>query len=366
MGSTVWEDLGPAEALKDPPLREIHVGKAKIALSYANGEFGAISGVCSHMGGPLGRGQLEDGYVICPWHYWRYEHAKGTVRAGYGDIQVPSYELKIENGHLWINPDPITPRHRPNFPPHPLAREPKREPGPPRVVGISTTVMTHGHPRYSTSEALLETALESAAQAGAETKLIRLRDLNFKNCEGYYSKSAYACIWPCTITQFVDADQLDQVYEALVHWADVTMVATPIRWGNASSLYQKMVERMNCIQNQITLHDRVLIQKKVASFIITGGQDNIQAIAGEMLGFFSELGFVFPTFPYIAHSLGWSMENMERNVAYVEKNEELRRGARALVQRALEFSKLVRGEEVPEGKLARGGRKGNPLERREK
>ena len=42
-------------------------------------------------------------------------------------------------------------------------------------------------------------------------------------------------------------DQLDRVYEAVVHWADVILVATPIRWGVASSLYFKMVERMNCI-----------------------------------------------------------------------------------------------------------------------
>jgi len=24
---------------------------------------------------------------------------------------------------------------------------------------------------------------------------------------------------------------MDQVYEAIVHWADVVLIATPIRWG---------------------------------------------------------------------------------------------------------------------------------------
>jgi hypothetical protein len=38
-----------------------------------------------------------------------------------------------------------------------------------------------------------------------------------------------------------------------------------------------MVERLNCIQNQITIRDRVMLKNKVASFIITGGQDNVQA-----------------------------------------------------------------------------------------
>jgi hypothetical protein len=71
-----------------------------------------------------------------------------------------------------------------------------------------------------------------------------------------------------------------------------------------------MVERMNCVQNQVTIANRVLMRNKVASFIITGGQDNVQAVAGQMLGFFAEVGCHFPQFPYIAHSRGWSAEDM--------------------------------------------------------
>jgi hypothetical protein len=92
---------------------------------------------------------------------------------------------------------------------------------------------------------------------------------------------------------------------------------------------------MNCIQNQITIADRVLLRNKVATFIITGGQDNIQGVAGQLLTFFSEVGFHFPQFPFIAHSRGWDAEDMERNMDVVEKSEDLREGARQLVTRAL-------------------------------
>jgi hypothetical protein len=52
-----------------------------------------------------------------------------------------------------------------------------------------------------------------------------------------------------------------------------------------------MAERLNCVQNAITIRNHVLIRNKVAGFIIIGGQDNIQAVAGHMLGFFAELGY---------------------------------------------------------------------------
>jgi multimeric flavodoxin WrbA len=218
--------------------------------------------------------------------------------------------------------------------------------------------MNEQYPRYSTSHSLLDIALEHAQGAQAQTRLIRLNALKFRNCEGYYSKAAKACTWPCSITQMDDKDQMDQVYEAFVHWADVVLVATPIRWGAASSLYYRMVERMNCIQNQITLRNEVLIRNKVGAFIITGGQDNVQAVAGQMLGFFAEIGFVFPPFPYIAHSLGWTAENMERNVAYVQMSEDLREGARQLVERSMRAARdlLERGDVCPEH-IERGGRK---------
>ena len=43
--------------------------------------------------------------------------------------------------------------------------------------------------------------------------------------------------------------------EALVHWADAIVIASPIRWGAASSLYFKMAERLNCVQNAITIRN---------------------------------------------------------------------------------------------------------------
>jgi multimeric flavodoxin WrbA len=230
------------------------------------------------------------------------------------------------------------------------------------VVGISTTNMDTRNPRYSTSEALLDAAMAFAGkELGAETRTIRLAELNFRACEGYYSKSARACTWPCSITQMDPDDQLDQVYDAFVHWADVFLVATPIRWGGASSLYFKMVERMNCIQNQITIANRVLLRNKVAAFIITGGQDNVQAVAGQMMAFFGELGCQFPQFPFVAHSRGWSAEDMERNVEYVQKSTELRDGARMLVARAVRTAEGLLAHDAAPQEVARGGRKAHQL-----
>jgi hypothetical protein len=106
-----------------------------------------------------------------------------------------------------------------------------------------------------------------------------------------------------------------------------------------------------------------MIRNKVASFIITGGQDNIQAVAGQMLGFFAEIGCLFPQFPYIAHSRGWSAEDMENNIAYVRKSKALREGAQALAGRAIEFSRLIGASCTGAERVMRAGRKADGLDR---
>jgi len=187
-------------------------------------------------------------------------------------------------------------------------------PGSKNILGISTTNFNKDLPRYSTSEAALEMSLNYARdEHGAAVKMLKLRDLGFRACEGYYSQHANACTWPCSITEMQPDDGMTQVYRDMILWADVVLVATPIRWGNPSSLYFKMAERLNCVQNQITLKDKVLVKNKVASFIITGGQDNIQQVAGQMMVFFTDLGFTFPPFSFLGWSRGWTAGGMEKN-----------------------------------------------------
>jgi multimeric flavodoxin WrbA/nitrite reductase/ring-hydroxylating ferredoxin subunit len=357
-----WTDVGSAEDLARKELTAVRGGGRELAISFRDGVFGAVSGVCNHVGGPLGKGSLDGDFIACPWHGWKYHRGSGVGEAGSENDCVPAYPVKVENGRVLVDLAHGTPRRKEPHPPHPLARPIERAPGPLRLAGIATTAMDAAAPRFSGSDFVLGHAVDAARARGAETRVIRLNDLRFRACEGYYSKAARACTWPCSITQMDSSDEMDQVYEALVHWADAIIVATPIRWGAPSSLYFRMAERLNCVQNAITIHNRVLIRNKVAGFIVIGGQDNIQAVAGQMLGFFAELGFLFPQFPYIAHSRGWTHEDMEKNVEVIQHSSELRVAAAELAGRCLDLAGQLLVHDAAPGSIARGGRKAHPLD----
>jgi nitrite reductase/ring-hydroxylating ferredoxin subunit/multimeric flavodoxin WrbA len=361
-----WHHLGSKDELLARVPFAVKLDRHRIAVFHHAGTFRAIADGCNHRGGPLSEGRLRGEFVMCPWHGWEYSLITGRGPEGFDEEQVPVFAVEERTDGIWVKTPPVMPRrllkHKPS---HLLEEHPKPPGAPPRVLGLSTTSMDAANPRFSTSDALLECAIDHAARTrGAETRLVRLRDLSFQPCEGNYSKASLACTWPCAITERDPADQLTEVYEGLVHWADVVLLSTSIRWGAASGLYFKMAERLNCVQNQITTHNKVLINNRVAAFIITGGQDNVQAVAGGLLTFWSELGYVFPQFPFIAHSRGWAAEDMQNNVRQVRMSEPLRQAARALLDRALDhWLVLDRSRAESPAEMVRAGRKANPLER---
>src|SRR5262245_16148888 len=93
-----WIDAGAADELSRHALQPTRLKSAAIALSFKDGEFGAISNACNHVGGPLGDGRLDGDYVVCPWHYWKFHRASGKGEPGFEEDCVPSFPVKVENG----------------------------------------------------------------------------------------------------------------------------------------------------------------------------------------------------------------------------------------------------------------------------
>src|SRR4030095_14758430 len=147
-----WNDPVAVDALKSREVQPIDLDGQLLALIYNDGVFSALAGRCVHAGGPLGEGRLKGDYLVCPWHGWHFPCRTGEGRPGYG-VAVPRYERKVEEGRLWVRTTPSTAAMRkPADTAHPLTRPIERTPGPPRVVGISTTALNRNQPRYSTSE----------------------------------------------------------------------------------------------------------------------------------------------------------------------------------------------------------------------
>lgn len=56
----------------------------------------AVADVCSHAGGPLHEGGIDDDQVTCPWHASVFRLGGGDVVHGPATAPQPAYEVRIE------------------------------------------------------------------------------------------------------------------------------------------------------------------------------------------------------------------------------------------------------------------------------
>jgi nitrite reductase/ring-hydroxylating ferredoxin subunit len=66
-GEQNWVDVGAADVLARSPLKRVTAAGRPLAISFRDGQFGAVANACNHVGGPLGDGRLDGDYIVCPW-----------------------------------------------------------------------------------------------------------------------------------------------------------------------------------------------------------------------------------------------------------------------------------------------------------
>ena len=69
--------LGPMDSLREKLPCGIEVGERHFWLREHADEVFAHPALCPHLGGPLDEAEIRDGYLVCPWHGYRFSLADG-------------------------------------------------------------------------------------------------------------------------------------------------------------------------------------------------------------------------------------------------------------------------------------------------
>ncbi|NUN16639.1 MAG: Rieske 2Fe-2S domain-containing protein [Myxococcales bacterium] len=80
---------------------QVDVGGDAVALFRVQGKVYATSGTCPHKGGPLGDGEVNNGYVSCPWHGWQFEIMTGQCH-GRASKSIITYPVRVDSEYIYI------------------------------------------------------------------------------------------------------------------------------------------------------------------------------------------------------------------------------------------------------------------------
>jgi 3-phenylpropionate/trans-cinnamate dioxygenase ferredoxin subunit len=97
----------PVAGVDDVPIGQVAVVGAEgrtFCLGHTlDGAWGAVDNVCTHDGGTLGEGEIDDHCVECPRHGAKFDLFSGQVKALPAVYPVNAYPVRIVDGVVEID-----------------------------------------------------------------------------------------------------------------------------------------------------------------------------------------------------------------------------------------------------------------------
>jgi len=88
--------------LPDPGSQLVEVNDQLVVLVRVGGEFFALDDVCTHDGGPLSHGPVEDHAIICPRHGARFDLRTGRPLSMPATQSTTTHEVRVEGDQILI------------------------------------------------------------------------------------------------------------------------------------------------------------------------------------------------------------------------------------------------------------------------
>jgi multimeric flavodoxin WrbA len=169
------------------------------------------------------------------------------------------------------------------------------------ILAISTTT----HAKKSTSRAFLSYALQELKALGHEIRYINANDLHIVDNLSCYADGKFNCAsfdagqyrcWAHKLSAedpkaYGGVDEMPIIYEGIA-WADAVLFSTSVRWGSHSALLQKIIERLNTLENRKSVYgEQNPLDGKKCGVIVSGHNAHAQQVSSHLLEMFSWIGF---------------------------------------------------------------------------
>ena len=92
----------PLAELPAGSVAEVGAGEALYAVCNVDGALYCIEGTCPHAGGPLGQGNLNGNYVVCPGHGWEFDCRTGLNDSD-EDVKLTTFPVVVQDGVVLVD-----------------------------------------------------------------------------------------------------------------------------------------------------------------------------------------------------------------------------------------------------------------------
>ena len=83
-------------------IKVVRLDDQSVAIFHVGDGYYALEDVCTHDGGPLAEGVLEDHVIECPRHGARFDVATGAVLSPPAMAPVPRYDVRVSGDEIQV------------------------------------------------------------------------------------------------------------------------------------------------------------------------------------------------------------------------------------------------------------------------
>ena len=88
--------------IPDPGRLLVEVEERLVVVIHTAGEFYALDDVCTHDGGPLSEGAVDDSSIACPRHGAKFDVRTGAALTMPATRPTVAHEVKIEGENVLV------------------------------------------------------------------------------------------------------------------------------------------------------------------------------------------------------------------------------------------------------------------------
>lgn len=190
-------------------------------------------------------------------------------------------------------------------------------------VLVLNTSLKHA-PKVSNTEELAQLVLDNMGSE-IDSEIVRIADKNIPVGLGF--KESEGDDWPSIVGK--------------IKTADIVIFATPIWWGGRSSLMQRIIERLDSLDEEYSASGRSALLNKVAGIVITGSEDGAQAVQGSIMEVLTWMNFTLPP-ECCAYWVGEVGQPPSEDRKKRLMNEATKHMAKNLARNLVYYAKLLR------------------------
>jgi multimeric flavodoxin WrbA len=147
-----------------------------------------------------------------------------------------------------------------------------------KAIILLGTLKPTSSKNFSNTKVLCEILCDELATYGVKSEIVRLVQYR---------------IPPGTKNNMGKGDEWPKILKKLIQ-SDIVVLATPIWWGGHSSFTQRVIERLDELNDKLVGTGKSELLNKVGGMVITGGEDGAQHVIGNLANFMVWNGLTLP------------------------------------------------------------------------